>query len=135
MELQDKAGKFLMEMRSKLLVYEQYKDQVPSDTTGKSYPFTIKMMEDGVAEISLTVSCADLECTDHRFVHERGIDFSFDGKTITLVVKRNGFGRPVDTPQYKAVSRALKDNYERTLRALRNPSALSYWSAKRQGLL
>jgi hypothetical protein len=135
MELQDKAGQFLSEMRDKLMNHELYPGgSIPSTTTGKSYPLKITWTE-SVVEVSLTVPCTDLDCTDQRFIKERGIDFSLDGQTIAVTVKKNCFGRRVDTPHYHSVKKAIESSHRKFERARRDPASLSKWSAKKLGLL
>jgi hypothetical protein len=132
-ELQDKAGKFLSEMRLKLFRHEQYKDQVPSDTTGKSYQLQVRWNDD-VIEVSIDVPCSDLDCTDQRFLHERDVDFSLDGKTIALFAKKNLCGRLIDAPQYRSVKRALTEFEARRAELEKNVDTLPYWRARRLGL-
>ena len=132
-ELQDQAGKFLSEMRSKLLSHEQYRDQIPCDTTGRSYPFR-EHWNDGIVEVSIVVPCADLNCMDSRFIKESGVDFSLDGKTITLTLKKNAFGRSVDSPQYRSTKKALNSFEQRRERLEQSVDTLPYRQAKRLGL-
>jgi len=135
MELQDKAGKFLSEMRDKLMNHELYREgSIPSDTTGKSYPFRV-MWADGIVEVALTVACSDLDCTEKRFIKERDIGFSLDGQTIVVTVKRNSFGRRADTPHYHSEKRATESSLRKLEKARREPQTLSKWSAKKLGLL
>jgi len=131
---QDKAGKFLDEMRPKLLALEPpHSAEIFSDTTSKFYPVRTSN-ENGVFELSIKVPYHDLDCTERRFLDEKNIDFSMDGESMTVCVRKNGFGKKVVSQEYwrvkAAVDKSLRKFEQERLSGAQKPE----WYRKRQGL-
>jgi magnesium-transporting ATPase (P-type) len=132
---QDKAGKFLDEMRPKLLALESpHSAQIFSDTTSKFYPIRTST-EGSVFELSIKVPYSDLECTEKRFLNEKNIDFSMDRESMSVCVRKNGFGRKVESPEYWRVKKAIERSCEKFEKERLSGKRKPDWYRKRQGLL
>ena len=110
---QDKATKFLDEMRPKLLAFKwPHCGQIFSDVTTKFYPIRTKE-ENGVFEAAIKVPYHDLDCDEKRFIKEPNIELSMDGDTMMVIVRKNGFGRKVESPEYWRVKAAIERSCEK----------------------
>ena len=119
---QDKAAKFLDEMRAKLLAFEwPHCGQLFSDVTTKFYPVRTSE-ENGVFEVAIKVPYHDLDCTEKRFLNEPNIDLSMDGDTMMVCVRKNGFDRKVASPEYWRVKGAIDSFYEKQKREELKPT-------------
>jgi hypothetical protein len=92
------------------------KGELYSETTKKFYPLRVSLVG-GVMEVSLTVDCQDLGCTQNRFVGMKDVHIGFVKDEILLVSQLSELTNKPKThgplmQQYRGgIRRALERNF------------------------